>query len=59
VKNLNLNQKGGKEMEKVAVGGIYKGTLRDLNPNYPESESLMFLVIREIDLEVLKIAEDN
>lgn len=49
-------------MEKVTVGGIYKGTLRDLNLN--SSETIIFLVIREIDpdneiFEVLKIAEDN
>jgi predicted nucleotidyltransferase len=49
-------------MKKITIGGIYKGTLRDLN--LESNETLIFLVIREIDpdnniFEVLKIAEDN
>jgi predicted nucleotidyltransferase len=60
VKNLNS---GGKDMKNaVKIGGIYKGTLRDLNLD--SNETLIFLVIREINpdnsiFEVLKIAEDN
>jgi hypothetical protein len=53
-------------MEKVKVGNIYKGDLKNLNDELP-SEELMFLVVREIYLkeinkviyEVLKISKDN
>jgi hypothetical protein len=50
----------------VKIGGIYKGTLKDLNSELNDEE-LIFLVIREIYLkeinkniyEILKISKDN
>ncbi|MBX0312556.1 MAG: hypothetical protein JHC31_12430 [Sulfurihydrogenibium sp.] len=52
-------------MEKVKIGGIYKGNLKDLNENF--NEELTFLIVREIYLkeinrtvyEALKISKDN
>jgi hypothetical protein len=51
-------------MERIKIGSIYKGDLKNLNNKFSLSEELMFLVIREIYLkgidkviyEVLKIS---